>query len=114
VFGEHFFWVYGYEDAAAAGQDFVFFVQDFGGVDVLGSADFDFAALYSQWFVERDWLKVFDRHLSGQGYDVMELVYFSHGVVEDAGDYASVAMAGWSGVAVSQAKFADEGLAGFV
>jgi hypothetical protein len=47
VFGEHFFGVDFYEDAAAAGQDFIFFVKDFGGVDVLGAADFDFVAFYA-------------------------------------------------------------------
>jgi hypothetical protein len=114
VFGEHFFWVYGYEDAAAAGQDFIFFVKDFGCVDVLGSANFDLAAFYSQGFVQRDWLQVFDCHLSRQGYYLVEFVYFAHGVVEDAGDYASVAVAWGSGVAAAQAEVADEGLAGFV
>ena len=44
ILGEHFFGVDGDEDAAATGQDFVFFVEDFGGVDVFRSADFDFAA----------------------------------------------------------------------
>ena len=34
IFGEHFFGVDGDECAAAAGQDFVFFVEDFGSVDV--------------------------------------------------------------------------------
>jgi len=56
VFRKHFFGVDFYEDAAAAGQDFVFFVQDFGGVDVLGAAYFDFAAFYAEWGLERDWL----------------------------------------------------------
>ena len=44
----------------------------------------------------------------------MELVYLAHGVVEDAGDDAAVAVAGRSGVALAQAELADEGLAGFV
>ncbi len=34
VLGEHFFRVDGDEDAFAAGEDFIFFVEDFGGVDV--------------------------------------------------------------------------------
>jgi len=65
VFGEHFFGVDGDEDGAAAGQDFVFFVEDFGGVDVGASANFDFAAFDAQGFVQRDGLKIFDGHLSG-------------------------------------------------
>jgi hypothetical protein len=44
----------------------------------------------------------------------MELIYLAHGVIEDAGDDASVAVAGRSGVALAQAEFADEGLAVFV
>src|SRR5882762_5043917 len=44
----------------------------------------------------------------------MQLVYFTHGVVEDAGDDAAVAVAGRSGVALAEAEAADEGLAGFV
>src|SRR6267154_622960 len=39
VFGEHFFGVDGDEDAAAAGQDLVFIVEDFGGVNVGASAN---------------------------------------------------------------------------
>jgi hypothetical protein len=44
----------------------------------------------------------------------MQLVYFTHGVVEDAGDDAAVAVAGRSGVPLAQAEAADEGLAFFV
>jgi len=44
----------------------------------------------------------------------MKLVYFAHGVVEDAGDDAAVGVAGRSGVALAQAKAADEGLAWLV
>jgi hypothetical protein len=45
---------------------------------------------------------------------MVKLVYFAHGVVEDAGDDATVGVAGRSGVALAQAKLADEGLALFV
>ena len=78
------------------------------------SADFDFTAFDAQGFVQRDGLEVFDGHLSGEGDDVMEFVYFAHGVVEDAGDDASVAVAGRSSVAGAEAETADEGLALFV
>ena len=44
----------------------------------------------------------------------MEFVDLAHGVVEDAGDNAAVAVAGRSGVALAQAEAADEGLAFFV
>jgi hypothetical protein len=45
---------------------------------------------------------------------MVKLVYFAHCVVEDAGDDAAVGVAGWSGIALAQAKFADKGLAFFV
>jgi hypothetical protein len=44
----------------------------------------------------------------------MEFVYFAHGVVEDAGDNAAVAVAGRSSVAGAEPETADEGLALFV
>ena len=98
----------------AAGQDFVLFVQDFGLVDVLAAVDADFPALDVQRLVQRDGLEVFDGHLFGEGDDVVQLVDLAHGVVEDGGDDAAVAVAGRSGVAFAQAEFADEGLALFV
>jgi hypothetical protein len=111
---EHLFGVDGDEDAAAAGQDFVVFIQDFGGVDVFRSAHFDFAAFHAQGFVQRHWLQILDCHFACEGDYVMQLVYFSHGVVEDASDNAAVAVAWRSGVAFAEAEAADEGLAGFV
>jgi hypothetical protein len=45
---------------------------------------------------------------------VVKLVDLAHGVVEDAGDDAAVAVAGRSGVAFAEAEVADEGLAFFV
>ena len=44
----------------------------------------------------------------------MELVHFAHGVVEDGGDDAAVAVAGRSGVTLAEAEAADESLAFFV
>ena len=45
---------------------------------------------------------------------MVELVYFAHGVVEDAGDDAAVGVAGRSGVALAEAEFTDESLALFI
>jgi len=42
---------------------------------------------------------------------VVKLVYFAHGIVEDAGYDAAVSVAGRSGVALAEAEFADESLA---
>ena len=88
-----------------------FSFTNFGLVDVLAAAHAHFPALDVQRFVQRDGLEVFDGHFSGQGDYVVELVYFAHGVVEDRGDDAAVAVAGRSGVALAEAEFADEGLA---
>jgi hypothetical protein len=81
---------------------------------VSSSADFDFAAFDSERLMQGHRLEVFDRHLPGQGYYMMQLVYLAHGVVEDAGDDAAVGVAGRAGVTAAEAEAADEGLAGFV
>ncbi len=86
-------------------------VEDFGRVDMGASADFHFAAFDAEGFVQRDRLEIFHGHLAGEGDYVMELVYFAHGVVEDGGNDAAVAVAGRSGVAVGEPEAADEGLA---
>ena len=44
----------------------------------------------------------------------MELVDLAHGVVEDGGDDAAVAVARGAGVALAETKATNEGLAGFV
>jgi hypothetical protein len=64
--------------------------------------------------MERDGLEVLDGHLFGKRDDVTEFIYFAHGVVEDAGDDAAMAVAGRAGVAVTQIEVADEGIALFV
>jgi hypothetical protein len=114
IFRKHFFRVDGYEDAAAAGQDFAFVVQDFGAVDVSAALDFYFASFNSEGFVQRDWLEIFDGHLPRERDHVVEFVYLAHGVVEDAGDHSAVGVARGASVALAEAKFANEGLAGFV
>jgi hypothetical protein len=64
VFFEHFFGVDGDEDAAAVGQDFVFFVEDFCGVDVDAAADFYFAAFYAERSAKRNRFEIFDGHFA--------------------------------------------------
>src|SRR5580692_1124382 len=113
-FAEHFFSVDGDEDAAAAGQDFVFLVANFGFVDVLAAVHADFPPLDMQPLVEWYGLEVLDSHLFGEGDDVVELVHFPHRIVKDGGDDAAMAVAGRSGIALAEAEFADESLALFV
>jgi hypothetical protein len=112
--GEHFLRVDGDEGAFAAGQHFVFIVSNFSAVDVDAALNADFPALDVQRFVQGDGLKVFNGHLFGEGDYVAEFVYLAHGVIEDGGDDAAVAVAGRAGVALAEAELADEGLAGFV
>src|SRR5579863_3709934 len=113
-FLEHLCRVNGDEGAAAAGQDFAFFVEDFGHVGVLAAANPDFPALDAQGFVQRHRLEIFDGHFLGERDDVAELIHFAHGVVEDGGDDAAMAVAGRAGVTLAEAKAADEGPARFV
>jgi len=81
---------------------------------VLASMHTDFAAFDAERFVQRDGLEIFDGHLAGEGDDVVQLADLAHGVVEDAGDDAAVAVAGRSGIALAEAEAADESLALFV
>jgi hypothetical protein len=81
---------------------------------VLATVDADFLALDVQRFVERYGLEILDCHLFGEGDHVVKLVHLAHGVVEDGGDNAAVAVAGRSGIALAEAELADEGLALFV
>jgi len=78
------------------------------------SLNFYFSSFDAKRLAKRNGLEILDGHLASQRDHVMELVYFSHGVVEDAGDNATMAMAGWPGVTLAEAKFADEGLALFI
>jgi len=78
---------------------------------VLPAVDAEFPAFDTERFVQGDRLQIFDIHFLGQGDDVAELVYLAHGVVEDGGDDAAVAVAGRAGVALAETEFADEGLA---
>ncbi len=67
-----------------------------------------FMGFDAQGFVQRDGLDVFDGHFRGDGDDVAEFVELAHGVVEDGGDDAAVAVSGRAGVAFAQAEIADE------
>lgn len=81
---------------------------------MLAAVHADFPALDAERLVEGHGLKVFDMNLAGQGDHVAQLVHFAHGFVEEGGDDAAVAVAGRSGVALAQAKAANESLARFI
>ncbi len=63
-FCEHFFGIDGDEDAAAAGEHFIFIVENLGCVHMGASLFFDFAAFDAQGLVQRDWLEVFNHHFA--------------------------------------------------
>ena len=105
---EHFFGVDGDEGSAAAGEDFALFVENLGHVDVPAAVHADLAAFHAQGFVERDGLDVLDGYLFGEGDDVTQLVDLAHGVVEDGGDDAAMAVSGRAGVTSAESEFADE------
>ena len=50
---------------------------------MLASLHAELAAFDAKWLMQRDGFEVFDGHLSREGDDVVELVYFAHRVVED-------------------------------
>ncbi len=112
--GEHFFRVDGDEDAFAAGQHFPALVHDLRHVDVGLAADFDFVSFDEEGFVQGHGLEIFDGHLAGEGDDMVQFVYLAHGVVENGGDDAAVAMAGRSGVAFAETEAAESDAAFFV
>jgi hypothetical protein len=107
---KHFLWIDGDEDAAASRQNFSLFVQNLSAIDVLAAVYADLPAFNVQRFMKRHRLQIFDGHFFGESDDVMELVYLSHRIVQDGRDNASVTVAGWSGVALAQPKFANERL----
>ena len=78
---------------------------------MLASANFDFASLDEERFVQGDRLEVLDRHLTRQGDDVAKLVYLTHGVVENSGDDSSVTVAWRASVAFAESEAADRHLA---
>ena len=74
----------------------------------------DFAAFDAERLVQRDGLEIFDGHFARERNHLVQLIDLAHGVVEDAGDDAAVAVAGRSGIAVAEPEVADEGLTGLI
>ena len=80
----------GDEQAPAAGQHFVFGIQNLGHVDVAATANAHLARFDAQRLVEWDRLKVVHGDLRGQRDYVAQLIYLAHRVVKDGSDHASV------------------------
>ena len=60
--------------------------------------------------IQRDRFYIFNGHSGCDGDDLAEFVELAHGVVEDGGDDAAVAVSGRAGVAAAEAEMADEAL----
>lgn len=102
------------EQAASAGENFIFLVVDFRGVDVFTSLDFQLKRFDAQGSVKRDRLQIVDRDLGGESNDVTALVDLAHGLVEDGGDDAAMAVSRRSGVTLAKTKAAKESISLFV
>src|SRR5271165_5752048 len=113
-FSKHLLGINGDKNSPAARQDFFFFVEDFRHVDVLPSVHADFPALDAQRLVKRHGLEILNRHFLGKGDNVAQLVHLPHGIVENRGDDAAVAVTGRTGVTLAQPEVADEHLPLFV
>ena len=104
----------GDEQAPAAGQHFVFGIQNLGHVDVAATANAHLARFDAQRLVEWDRLKVVHGDLRGQRDYVAQLIYLAHRVVKDGSDHASVDVARRARVAFAEAEAADEAVLLFV
>jgi len=104
----------GDEEPLAAGKDFPFLIQDFGHIGVLSASDANFARLDPKRLVERHGLQVVDGDLRGEGDDVTQFVHFAHGFVQNRRYDTAVAVPGRTGVALAEAKAADEAIALFI
>jgi cytochrome c6 len=75
---------------------------------VLAAVHADFASFDTQRFVEGNGLDVLDCHLFGKSDDMAQLVDLAHGVVEDSGYNAAVAVSGRTGVTLAETELTDE------
>ncbi len=75
---------------------------------VPASAHADLARFHAQGFIERHGLQVVHRHLRSQSDDLTQFVHFAHGLIENGGDDAAMAVSRRPGIALVQAEAADE------
>ena len=105
---EHFLGIYRNEDSFAAGQHFAFSIHDLSHVDVLAAMDAHFPALHPQGLMQRHGLQIFNRHLFRKSHHVPQLVHFAHRVIQNAGDDASVTVAGRARITVAELEVTYE------
>ncbi len=77
-------------------------------IHVPASAHADLARFHAQRFVERHRPQVVHLHLRSQRDHLAQLVHFAHGLIENGGDDAAMAVSRRSGVALIQAEAANE------
>ena len=90
--GEDFFGIHDDKDAAASGEEVATCIEDFGDVGQTAAALAEFAGFDAEGLVQRDGLDIFDGHFRGDGYDLTKFAEFAHGVIENGGDNATVAV----------------------
>lgn len=103
-----------HEDAATAGEDSSLLVADLRGVSESATALADVLGPDFEGTIQRNRVQIFDGHARGGSRGVEEPIQLGHGLIEDGGDHAAVAESGRAGVALAQAKAADELFAVFV
>src|SRR5438874_224860 len=64
----------------------------------------------AQRLVKRHRLHILDRHFRSHSHNLTKLAEFAHGVVEDGGDNAAMAVSGWAGVALAEPEAAYESI----
>jgi len=98
----------GHEYPLAMRQNLIFRVQNLGGVGVIASPNPELPRLHAQRLVERHRLQIIHGDVGGQRDDVPELINFSHRLVKNCGDDAAMGVSWRPGVALAQAKTANE------
>src|SRR6266566_9034439 len=98
------------KDTFAPRQHSSIFAQDFGRVGEAAPAFAQFARFDAQRLVKRHGLQVLDGHFRSHRNNLAEFAEFAHGIVEDGGDDAAVAITGRAGIAFAQPKAAHETL----
>lgn len=97
-----------HEHTTAARKNSSRLVDDFGNTGEPPSAFADFSRFNPQILMQRHGFQIINFHARGGGDQIMHLVQFAHGIVENGGDNAPVAMSRGTGVLFTQAEATDE------
>jgi hypothetical protein len=110
--GKHLFWIDSDERPSTARQNFTLGIADLGHIDVATAVHALLCAGYGERLAQRHRPKIFDFHGARERQHVTELVYLSHGFIQDGGDNAAMRVARRSRIFSRQLEVAN-GLARF-